>query len=278
MAPRAWQPTLVAVAILALGYVARRPGGGRGSGPAPSATGGAEVARVPEAVATPGDRPGAPRAVGPSSWDEVLGASEDRSDSIDDLVSQHRLGDKRRALRAIFPPTEIGRTLADIATLFPWSMGDEHVAEATAGLRRLGKLAARQAEAVAALRASLGRLPDEYAAERQFLVQQVGRLVPDSSAAGADPNARLAMLDEEMRRPVAPATEGGPSAVAFFNPAIALDTLAQIEGTQSPEAFEATVRAAISAQQSPEVRELMMSRYQANVEGWAFRARRRSGF
>ena len=278
MAPRARQATLVAVAILALFYVARRPGGVRGSGSAPSAKGGAEVARPPEQATAPGGRPEARGAVASPTWDEVLGASEDPSDSIDDLVSQHRLGDKRRALRAIFPPTEIGRTLADIATLFPWSMGDEHVTEATAGLRRLGKLAARQAEAVAALRASLDRLPDEYAAERQFLVQQVGRLVPDASAAGADPNARLAMLDEEMRRPVARATEGGPSAVAFFNPAIALDTLAQIEGTQNPEAFEATVRAAVAAQNSPEVRELMMSRYQATVEGRAFRARRRAGF
>jgi hypothetical protein len=160
---------------------------------------------------------------------------------------------KEQLLTKVFPDNDTGRALADTMVLFPQgSLPEIHRQEAGRMAAELASLRNHPDQTVATLREGLKNLPDEYAEERQFLIQFASRL-------DADRSAITEMLAGEMKVPVKlPQDKSLP--LPFYNPATALD--AMIDVGIEPSKIKQALMDALDAQPDPAARLLLIGRYE----------------
>jgi hypothetical protein len=163
--------------------------------------------------------------------------------SPDDVLARAGVSVTAARLETAFPATETGRAWARFAALAS-GHGEE---TRRAGLAQLTLLGTHAQEALRDLRAGLAALGPEQARARQLVVQIAARLP-------APLDERIQLLADELARP---AGDGQ----AFFDPAIAVDALAEI--VTDRDRLEALVRAGVARQPTAEARQLMAARLRA---------------
>lgn len=160
---------------------------------------------------------------------------------------------KEELLKKVFPDNDTGRALAETVVLFPQgSLPEFHRQETDRMAAELASLRNHPDQTVATLREGLKSLPEEYAEQRQFLVQFASRL-------NADRSAITEMLASEMKVPVKlPQDKSLP--LPFYNPATALD--AMIDAGIEPVKIKQALLDALEAQTDPAARLLLIGRYE----------------
>jgi hypothetical protein len=156
-------------------------------------------------------------------------------------------------MTAAFPTTASGPALARIATLYPYGARQDYPQEAGQMAQDLASLRAAPGQALTDVQTGFQRLPQKYWAERQFLIQMVGRL-PAPQAQVVD------FLVAEMSRAIA-STGDEQTKLDHFSPAVAADTLLNV--VQDPERRDAAFAQAVRAQPDNNIGRLILSRYEA---------------
>jgi hypothetical protein len=172
--------------------------------------------------------------------------------SYDEIVKQRGLTEKDAEMRKVFPQTATGAALARVATLVPYGLRQDNVAEALRMAEDLAVVNASPTPSLTDLRSGFAKLPEKYWNERQFLIQVGGRLAVSQSKVAN-------FLTEEMTRSAKFSAEN-PRNLGYLSPVTAADTLLRVVTDSARR--DAAFREAAKAQSDEMARRLVISRYE----------------
>jgi hypothetical protein len=172
--------------------------------------------------------------------------------SYDEILKQRRLTEKDAEMRKVFTRTATGAALARIATLVPYGLRQDNVAEASQMAEDLALVNASPEPSLTDLRKGFSKLSEKYWNERQFLIQVGGRLAVSQSEVAN-------FLTEEMTRSAKLSAEN-PHNLEYLSPVTAADTLLRV--VTDPVLRDAAFRKAAKGQTDEMARRLVVSRYE----------------
>lgn len=169
--------------------------------------------------------------------------------AYDAIIGKHKLDKKHADFSRYFSNTASGQAFTQLGVLYIFS--DTYGAESKLFHDAIQVIEARPVEAIADLREAFKELPDDYARERQLLIQIASRL-------DVDPNTKFEILKNELERPML-TSKGAAVADSFYTPAVALDSL--LEMTQDTASIETVLRTGLRQKKSKEAQDLLISRF-----------------